>query len=563
MLMLGLLIYSNALHASFQFDDYKTIVNNPSVKNLRNIRIMWEAFNTRILTGYSFAINYALGGLNVFGYHLVNILIHIFNSYLVYLLLRLIFSTPYFRKEFLRNNIHLLAFFAALVFLAHPIQTQAVTYITQRASCLGAFFYLLALIFYIKFRLISRGFYLGLAMAMTILAMLTKEMTVTIPFSIAVLEIFFLKEQRDQIKTIFKRISPFLLLIFLIPILLSFDKDYSILGLKEQFSSSHLRILNLLTEINVLRTYLRLVFIPIHQNVDYDYPMVKHILDANTIFSVCLFLVLIGIAIWQFNRKRMISFCIIWFFLSMSVEFIVCSLVAVDMIFEHYLYLPMVGFSIFLSCLLAEIFKKDHAFSVSMASIIVVLSILTFNRNDVWRSPLNLWTDAKTKSPNKARPYINAGVAYRKMGLYEKAIDHYHHALSLGSLEDTTRAQILINLGAVYGYLGNYNKEIEYCLQAIQADHKNPQAYSNLGYAYMLINDFEKALQYGHMSLKINPNFVEGAVNLGVIYGRLGKYEGARKLFERALLLDPDNEQAKRNYKIANELRKKDLDDVL
>jgi hypothetical protein len=149
---LGSVIYSNVLRGEFISDDYITIVDNPAVRDPGDIPRIFQAFNTRFLVGLSFAWNYALSGIDVVSYHVVNIAVHLVNSFLVYILLLTLFKTPVLQNNFPWNRAQDIAFFAGLIFLCHPIQTQGVSYITQRAVSMGTLFYLLTLIFYLKAR---------------------------------------------------------------------------------------------------------------------------------------------------------------------------------------------------------------------------------------------------------------------------------------------------------------------------------------------------------------------------------------------------------------------------
>ncbi len=189
--VVGFLIYSNTFHNSFHFDDWATIVDNKAIRDLGEIKIIWEAFNTRFIVGLSFALNYAIGKLNVSGYHLFNIVLHILSSFLVFVLLILIFKTPRMVTSPLAPYGRLLGFLSALVFLVHPIQTQAVTYIWQRAASLATFFYLTALICFMMARLKNSYSYYLASLGITVVDMFTKEIAFTLPLALIMLDFTF------------------------------------------------------------------------------------------------------------------------------------------------------------------------------------------------------------------------------------------------------------------------------------------------------------------------------------------------------------------------------------
>lgn len=140
--IIGLSVYSPVLEGDFICDDYVFLSYNHSIRNFPDLRPIWSSFPTRFLVFVTFAVNYALHGFRVMGFHLVNIFIHILNSFLVYFFVLRLSKSPFARGPSACPGA-LPAFWAALVFLCHPVQTQAVAYIFQRATCLATFFYLL------------------------------------------------------------------------------------------------------------------------------------------------------------------------------------------------------------------------------------------------------------------------------------------------------------------------------------------------------------------------------------------------------------------------------------
>src|SRR3989338_1430915 len=198
--ILGFGIYSNTFHTEFVFDDSITIENNNTIRSLRNLRSIWHMYNTRFITGLSFAINYHFGQLSLAGYHLVNIIIHILAALFVYELVLLTLRTPLLSKHRLAEQSRRLALVSVLFFLTHPIQTKGVIYVTQRAASLAGLFYLAALTFYVKSRLESRMIFRLAAFILTVIAMFTKENTATIPLMLVVYEIFFLNGEKDSFK---------------------------------------------------------------------------------------------------------------------------------------------------------------------------------------------------------------------------------------------------------------------------------------------------------------------------------------------------------------------------
>ncbi len=220
--LLSALIYSNTFSVPFQFDDADNIVQNPRIKDLTNF---FNLSGSRYVGFLSFALNYYVGGLQVFGYHLVNLIIHIVNGFLVYCLVLLLFRAESQDSPLATDNSHLttaswIAIATALLFVAHPVQTQAVTYIVQRFASLVTLFYLFTVVCYLKWRLASsesrsRFLWYGGAVLSTVLAMKTKENSFTLPFMILLVEAVFF---RSFTRRRWVALIPFLLTLPIIPL---------------------------------------------------------------------------------------------------------------------------------------------------------------------------------------------------------------------------------------------------------------------------------------------------------------------------------------------------------
>jgi len=299
--VLAVIIYSNSFHVPFTFDDEPSIKDNPIIRDLANFISTGNAFayNPRRFIGYlSFALNYHFGGLEVAGYHSVNLAVHIANALLVYGLVRATFLTPAMRGSVLAIRRGVLALATAFIFVAHPIQTQAVTYIVQRLASLATFFYLAALFLYVRWRLsretgsshsaTATVAYL-LSLVSAVLAMYTKEIAFTLPLILLLYEIFFFGFPGGKRLV---SLVPMLLTIAIIPLnLINVQKP-----LHEVLSDvSKVTIVStglshweyLCTQLGVIATYMRLLVLPIDQNLDYDYPITHPFLSCGRFCRFC------------------------------------------------------------------------------------------------------------------------------------------------------------------------------------------------------------------------------------------------------------------------------------
>ena len=531
---LGLAIYGNTFHAGFHLDDVNNIVDNPAIKYWSHWDSIWASAKTRFITQLSIALNYRFGKLNVVGYHLANIAIHVLCSILVYQLLRLTFRTPTMPKR-PAEEIDLLSLGASLIFLTHPIQTQSVTYIIQRAASLATLFYLAALVFYVQFRLEQKTENYWLALLATLLAMFTKPIAFTLPVAILLYELVFFKDFQKNADVRIGVLVPFFLTMAIIPYLLILEGG----GLElRDITKETLKISRgdyLLTQFNVIRTYLRLLILPINQNLDYDYPISTSLMEPKTLASLGFILFLLFIAFRTLKRKPLVAFGIVWFFLTLSIE---SSIIPIsDVIFEHRLYLPMVGFSITASAVLWQCFQNARRFAIALLVIALCLCGLTYARNRVWKDDVTLWQDVVKKSPNKARPHNILGTAYAHAGNETKALEHYHKAHEL----NPNYALSYNNLGLLEYYKKNYDKAVTLLEKAIRLNPAYEKAYNNLGLIYEQKGDQTKAVQYFQKAIDLYPIFALPYSNLGAVHGKMAQYEKAIQYFEKAAELDPDN----------------------
>jgi hypothetical protein len=364
------------------------IEKNPVITSLDNFysnTTGYEFNSRRFVTYLTFALNYRFGGYSVVGYHIFNLAIHLINALLVYTLVLLVFRTqvaqlphsPGSAMNAAEIRFRMAALFSALLFTAHPIQTQAVTYIYQRLTSLTTLFYLLSIVAYIKARLAglaaeqgaasrarlkAAAFYLA-SLICAILAMKTKEIAFTLPLMIALFEFVFFRSGFKK-KMIF--ILPLLMTLVIIPIsMMGLHKPLgellSDISERTRVQTDMSRWDYLMTQMRVVVTYVRLIFFPAGQNLDYDYPVYHSFFDPSVFFSFVFLALLAGLGVYFLRRAkreasgpgspdfppiapfyyRLAAFGIFWFFLALSVESSFIPIV--DVIFEHRVYLPSVG----------------------------------------------------------------------------------------------------------------------------------------------------------------------------------------------------------------------------
>lgn len=572
--LLSFLVYSNTFNAPFIFDDGTFIVSNPAVRDLRYFmdnalaeRAIGQGtldanFRTRKVAYFTFALNHKISGAGVIGYHLTNLLIHVLNGMLVYVLVLLTFRTPFFQRTSgqpdTRHRVRVSALLAALMFISHPVQTQAVTYLSQRFASLATLFYLLTMVLYVQSRLavvpagpavpgvgeqrfLQAPFIAPYATAVVsaVLAMLTKEIAFTLPLMVCLYEfLFFEKGRRSRILYLL----PFLLTMLVIPLALLGHTAGQ--GELEKLTASvhgggpeNPVLTYLYTQFRVIVTYLRLLVLPVDQNIDYDYPRYASFLQPPVFLSFLFLLLLFGLAVTLFRRsvrpgnrdarpQRLAAFGLFWFFLALSVE---SSLLPLnDLIFEHRVYLPSFGIFLVVVAGLDLAWtrmtgERRKAVLVLLFAVIGIWSAAAYARNAVWTTKVAAWEDAVRKSPEKARPHTNLGMAYLDAGRYAEAVREQKRAISI----DGKSAASYRNLSLISGMA---------------------KVFMNLGLEFMRQGKLEEAVSSFRQAAKIEPRSADIHFHLGTALEAQRDLPGAAAAYRQALELDPLHEKARERY---------------
>ncbi|MCK5138820.1 MAG: hypothetical protein KAQ85_03165, partial [Thermodesulfovibrionia bacterium] len=190
LLLIGLAIYYPTINCRYFFFDDKTVIESNSIRGLDDIQKIYRGFNTRFIAGVSYVLNYTFSKNNPFGYYLTNVLLHITNAYLLFVLIRLLlsFESSWHKPRPLVNS-QTFAFLVAVLFLTHPVQTDAVNYISQRTIILTVMFYIMTMIFYLRYSKTGRQKFQIFGVLSAITAMFCKEIAITLPIMLLLLEI--------------------------------------------------------------------------------------------------------------------------------------------------------------------------------------------------------------------------------------------------------------------------------------------------------------------------------------------------------------------------------------
>jgi len=545
--LIGFFIYANSLQDPFIYDDGDFIVRNSSIHNFSDFKAIVDFSPTRWVGTWTFALNYALGGLDVRGYHVFNILAHLGCGLLVWWFLCLILSAPKFSSLAIAAQKENLSFWAALLFITHPVQTMAVDHITQRYVSLAALFYLTSLCLYLKGRLSKGrgiwGFFLASGLA-GFMGIFTRETVVTLPLALVLCEVFILDGFR-KVSTDGRKYWLLAGAVFFIAGIVLFFYRMNIVdlltrtGLDSQSHSGETvtAFSYFLTQFRVILIYVRILFWPV-LNFDYDMSL-SHSFWEPDVLSGCLFVVLLfTYAVRVRSKYPLLSFGVFWFFLTLSVESTIFPIPYV--ITEYRLYLPLFGFCIGFVSVMSTLIQDRRAYTILMGIMILICSILTIQRNLVYKDQVSLWTDTIKKSPLKPRPYINLGEAYTSLGEYPKALKYLNRALEL----EPANYHALIGLVQVYTEMGVFDKAIEIDERLLRM-HPSVVVYNNLGLIYYIRGDLNKAQEYFYIALQAKDFYPETYFNLARVYLLKGQTQKAKEIYLKILFQEPRENMAR------------------
>ena len=521
-----IIIYGNSFHCAWQFDDFTNIVKN---ENVHLKTLSWDnIIKTFYVKGFekkgiirplsylTFALNYYIGGGNVFGYHVVNFAIHYMASIFLFLIIYNTLRLPLLNGRY-EKNAYAVALLSVIFWATHPIQVTAVTYIVQRMASMAGMFYIMAMYFYLKGRTKSstkkRIALFALCGIAAMLSFASKENAAMLPVSIFFYDLFLIQGLTSE--NVKKNLKIVILPLLIILVLGHFYVDLSTI-----FDEYKLRPFTLweriLTEPRVILFYLSLILYPVNSRLTmlHDFEISGSLLTPWTTLPAILFiLIIISIAFW-FGRKRpLISFCIIFFFINHIIE---GSIIPLELIFEHTNYLPSMFIFLPITILIVYIldyfsYKKSVQLIMSFSVVVLIAAQChtTHMRNAIFKDAITLWHDNINKSPNLHRPHHNLGDGLLILGNYEEGASELKKAL-----DAKPGASI----------------------------HQKLITHLRLGIYYLNITEeYDKALEHFHKILRHVPNHLDALNKIATIMFYKNDLANAEKYIKKAILQHPDS----------------------
>ncbi|HYG74742.1 MAG TPA: tetratricopeptide repeat protein [Planctomycetota bacterium] len=540
----GLAAYSNSFQGEFFFDDNGTVKGNPYITKLWPLGDAFRAPPRTTNSGrpvpcFSLAVNYQLSGMSVAGFRTGNLLIHLLAGLLLLGVVRQTLREGGGIPLSLKENAGAIAFAVALSWTLHPVNSVLVNYIAQRCELLMAFFFLLTL--YCSIRSWQPAARRGLWQACAVLACLcgmgSKEVMVGAPLLVLLYDRTFsagsFSEALRRSKGLYAGLAATWLL--LIALVLSG-------GTAEGARVSKLPWTALdyfLSQPRALLHYVWLMFIPRNLSFDYGWPAAA---SLNEALLPLLLIGLLGVlSIVAIVRRPAVGFLGAWFFVTLAPTSSFMPLPDIAVEYRMYLAMPAVFAAVY--CVLAMLLSSAGtmprpsagAAGAGIVFVSAVLGVLTFQRNEVYRSSASVWLDVVRKHPANARGHANLGIALAERGQIDVAMS----ALTRAEQLNPTNPDVLANLGALLARTGKPEKARELLERAVTIEPGNVMGLYNLANMYSELGRKDEAAQLYSKALGIKPDFIEARLNFGIDLFEAKKYGEAERHFSEILRLNP------------------------
>ncbi|MEW6535665.1 MAG: hypothetical protein AB1454_08570 [Candidatus Auribacterota bacterium] len=526
LLLVGVLAFFNTLDSQFVYDDHAYIENNPHIQSLRHIpdyfTNLFAAQGTgpegqfkvyRPLVAFSFAIDHAVWGLNPHGFHLTNLVLHISVGILIFIFIHIL------------TGQRLTALITGTVFLVHPLQTEAVSWLSGRGNMLYCLFGIITLIFSVRFIRTNRlhGYFLSLLFFIP--ALFSKEMAMNlIPLTILII----IYDRR-----VFQKKSILLLISMSIIALLYMSIRYSVverIGQMGYWGNS--RLITMLTMSKVILIYLCKLFFPFNQSVLPDITLINSVFSIQAIVSV-LILITLTITLCIYRNQRLAVFGLLWIILTLMP---VLNIIPIRALYaERFLYFGIVGFGLFICHVATVTIKNKKRLSILFGIISLIYCSLTIKQNKHWSSDYTLWQYEVNRNLHSGKAYNGLGLALLEKGYADAGLS----ALSTAVALEPDNSYYINNLAVAYQKTGDIEALRALLRNAPLTSQSQAVVYHNLGVYHIDKGQPEKALPYLLQSTSIDSNYANAFNTLGICYAQLNENSKALLSWQSAITIYP------------------------
>lgn len=554
-LSLAWAVYLNSVPNGFVLDDSRVVVNNPDIRSLGNLAALFRhdvgglpkghpnhTGSYRPLTQWTYALNYALGGLEATGYHLVNVLLHGLCTLCVYqVFLSLLGEWK-------------IAVLAGLLFAAHPIHTEAVSNVAGRSELLSCLFFLLSFQCYQKYRTRPQATPFVLLCLLYLAAILSKESAITLPGVVVALEILLppsSKQGPGRWKRFFGAGVAIPLLGLAITAALYLGVRSWIVGPLARVPFNEVEnpmafaapLPAWLTRLYLLAVYARLLIWPVALSADYSYnqiPLVEGLGDMRNLCS--LLAVGIYLTLLITSARRAPFFCFALLFAAITFALTSNLLLPIGTVIgERLLYLPSMGFCFAVAWAAGNAARRwNHSQAASAARFALVALVgfyaaRTVLRNTNWRSNLSLMESALEASPGSVKVHHNLGHLYAEQGDLDAAESHYLKALKIRPGHPPS----IKGLAQLSADLNRTDQAAALYQQALEQDPKDPNLHFNLGVVFQKAKRWPEAIAAFRQALSLQGEHSEARLNLAFCLEQQGETEEAAQTYFEGIRQEP------------------------
>lgn len=557
--VVSILVYTNSLQNTFVYDDVFTITDNYFIRDWSNFYALFtnDYFTSsgevtyRPVVTFSYFLDYSIWRLNPLGFHLTNVLLHAGNVILVYLLISRLVSD------------RTVPFLTGILFALHPILTEAVNGISYREDLLAAFFFLGAILLFIQPARRNpqskiRNYRYPLSLFSYLLALCSKEMAITLPLVIVLLE-WLLGDKKTIQRNVIKYYTGFILVsgFYLFLRFVWFHNPVE----KQLSYPDNSIFVNLLTMPKVLCSCIKLLFFPFRFNAEYIISHTKSPFAFTFPYSI-VFLCVIGFITCKcYHYSKEVFFFILWFFITLLPMLNIIPIA--NIMAERYLYLPSIGFCTIITYILTSIWKRAQIFfspggilqvggytkgrgvlqyapsSLLLLLLVVPYSLFTVTRSRVWRDPLTFWSKTVEDSPGSARAHNNLGMIFHQEGKTDSAIREFQTAVALEPDPEYHH-----NLGMAYQQKGLKEEALREYRVVLAVNPSSAITHNNIGNLLIDKGCFDEGISKFKEAVRLKPHYYDAHYNLGLAYFKKGLLDDSLDAFKRALHYEPDHAEA-------------------
>ena len=512
---LALVAYSGVSSGPFVYDDRLTVVGNPSIRDLSNLRaiVLHDIF--RPVVNLSYAMDFARSGLHPRAYHQTNVTLHLVNVVLLFIVALVLTRDRQQHETAQRMSdraVPWLAFATASLFAVHPMMTEGVSYVSGRSELLCTSFFLVGFLALRKFLLVGGGWFAVLGGLAFVLGLGSKESAAMLPYVLLAAELLvFPGASEDRRRRLLRWHLPFAGIIAVAALI-----RVGVYLTVEQSAGAVSIWHNAFTEVAVVWRYLGLLVLPVGQSIMHPVETVTSLVNPATLLAF-LGLAAVAAAVFFLHRRfPLVCFALLWFFLLLAPSHVIPLQEAMA---EHRVYAASCGFFLGVAALaLVALGKLESrrrlrpgwAMVAVLAAALVLLTAATSRRNAVWGDPVLLWGDAARKAPDTWGASYAWADALRNAGRCEEAVAPYRQAISL--LPDQLSAHL--NLGICLAELERFDEAYAVFERARLLAPENPKVHNNLGTLAARLGRLDEARDHLQAGIRADPRNIQARLSL-------------------------------------------------